>query len=141
MRFTRRGRRPEASVDLTPMLDVTFNLVLFFAVTTNFVQTEQAPGIEVDLPRASSETVLSDDGDMDVWVAADGAVYLDDQPVTLAQLDEAFRARAAAKPSTLVVIKADEGVAHGRVVAVMDYARNRGLSRLAIATRVGDDGG
>ncbi len=141
MKFSRSGRRPEPGIDLTPMLDVTFNLLLFFAVSTSFVDeaAQQAPGIDVTLPRASAETVLVDDGDINVWVSSDGAVYLDDQPTTLAQLDEVFRSRAATKPNTLVVIKADEGVSHGRVVAVMDRARNLGLTRLAIATSVGSE--
>lgn len=133
MRFA-ASRRPDPIIDVTPMIDIVFQLVLFFMVTTNFVQS---PGIQVDLPRSSAQTVLSDDKDLNVWMTADGAVYVDDQPTDLAGLKAVFRARAAANPSTLVVIKADTGVTHGRVVAVMDQAKAHGLNRLAIATDAG----
>jgi biopolymer transport protein ExbD len=135
-------RRSEAAIDLTPMLDVTFNLLLFFVVTTSFEQDkaqEETPGIQVDLPRSSAQAIVNDDRDINVWMTTDGAVYLDEQPVDLATLRQVFRERAAKDPTTLVVIKADEGVSHGRVVAVMDQAKSYGLSRLAIATEAEGD--
>ena len=137
MRFARPRSRAEPTIDLTAMLDVTFNLVLFFAVSTNFAQTQQTTGFEVDLPRSSAEAVIQDDRDVDVWVGADGSVRLDDQPVDLPALRTALAARAKTDPTTLVILKADEGVSHGRVVAVMDLAKSLGLNRLAIATRSG----
>ncbi len=130
MRFV-AARRPDPLIDVTPMIDIVFQLVLFFMVSTTFVQ---APGIEVDLPRSSSETVLTDDKDLDIWMTVDGAVYVDEAPVTSAELRGILQQRAQRNPNTLVVIKADTGVSHGRVVAVMDQARGFGLSRLAIAT-------
>jgi len=136
------SNRVEALIDLTPMLDVTFNLLLFFVVTTNFDKNEdkeqQTPGIQVDLPRSSAQSIVNDDKDVNVWMTTDGAVYLDDQPVDLATLKQVFKERAGKDPSTLVVIKADEGVSHGRVVQVMDQAKTFGLSRLAIATEATD---
>lgn len=140
MNFGRKSaRRADAAIDLTPMLDVTFNLLLFFVVTTNFVQTQQTPGIQVDLPRSSAQAIVNDDRDINVWMTADGAVYLDELPVDAATLRATFRERASKDPSTLVVIKADEGVSHGRVVRIMDQAKSFGLSRLAIATEAGTE--
>lgn len=130
MRFV-AARRPDPMIDVTPMIDVVFQLVLFFMVSTNFIQS---PGIQVDLPRSSAQTVLSDDRDINVWMTLDGAVFVDDQPVDTSTLIGIFRDRSRADPNTLVVIKADTGVSHGRVVAVMDQARAQGLTRLAIAT-------
>ena len=69
----------------------------------------------------------------------EGAVYVDDAPVTTADLLDLFGRRARSDPNTMVVIKADQGVSHGRVVGVMNIARNQGLSKLAIATEVGED--
>lgn len=135
MNFRGRARGREIpNVDLTPMLDVTFNLVLFFVVTTSFVRAEENPGIQVDLPRSSAQAIISDDRDINIWMTDQGAVYVDEQPVDVAELRRRLRERAAADPDTLVVIKADEGVSHGRVVQVMDQAKTLGLSRLAIAT-------
>ncbi len=135
MRFA-VSRRDDPMIDVTPMIDVVFQLLLFFMVTTTFISS---PGIQVDLPRSSSEVVISDKKDINIWMTAEGAVYADDEPVTNARLTELFRAKARAEPNTMVVIKADQGVSHGRVVAVMDLARNHGLSKLAIATEVNDD--
>ena len=135
MRFSRHKARTEATIDFTAMLDVTFNLVLFFAVSTNFAQSQQNTGFEVDLPRSSAEAVIQGDRDIDVWVGADGAVRVDEQPVDAEGLRALLTARAQADPTTLVILKADEGVSHGRVVAVMDLAKSLGLQRLAIATK------
>ncbi len=137
MRFSRRRGRAEPTIDLTAMLDVTFNLVLFFAVSTNFAQSQQTTGFEVDLPRSSNEALIQDDRDVDVWVGADGTLRVDEQPVDLAGLRAALSARATADPTTMVILKADEGVSHGRVVTVMDLAKSLGLNRLAIATQSG----
>ena len=102
-------------------------------VSTTFVS---APGIEVDLPRSSADTVLRDNDDVSVMIAEDGAVFVDDRPVDLDGLTSALERVAADNPNTLVMLKADRGVAHGRVVAIMDAARSHGLTRLAIATEI-----
>jgi biopolymer transport protein ExbD len=128
-----RARRAEPVVDVTPLIDIIFQLVLFFMVSTTFVT---APGIEVDLPRSSADTILREQDDLSIWIAADGAVYVDDRPVDFAGLTAAMDTAARTNPGTLIMLKADREVDHGRVVAVMDAARNRGLTQLAIATEV-----
>ena len=132
-----RTRRVDPVVDVTPLIDIIFQLVLFFMVSTTFVS---APGIEVDLPRSSSDTVLRDTDDLNVWVNSDGTVYVNEDPVDYSGLKAALSEAAKSNPSTLVVIKADKDVGHGRVVAVMDAARSRGLTQLAIATEVNAEG-
>jgi biopolymer transport protein ExbD/biopolymer transport protein TolR len=124
-------RRPDPTIDVTPMIDIVFQLVLFFMVSTTFIST---PGIQVDLPRSSSDAVVTDDRDLDIWITLEGSIYVDDEPVTAERLLRAMQLAAERDPNTLVILKADAGVAHGRVVQVMDMARNEGLSRLAIAT-------
>lgn len=128
-----RSRRADVVVDVTPLIDIIFQLVLFFMVSTTFVTS---PGIEVDLPRSSSDTILRERDDINLWVTSEGAVYLDDVPVDWPMLQGALERAAATNPSTLIIIKADRDVDHGRVVAVMDLARSLGLNRLAIATEV-----
>ena len=129
-----RSRRVEPAVDVTPLIDIIFQLVLFFMVSTTFIT---APGIEVDLPRSSADTVLREQDDLSIWISADGAVYVDDSPVDFAGLEAAMNKAAQKNPGTLVMLKADRDVEHGRVVAIMDAARSRGLTQLAIATEVG----
>ena len=131
-----RARREDVVVDVTPLIDIIFQLVLFFMVSTTFVT---APGIEVDLPRSSADTVLREKDDLNLWVTSDGAVFVDDEGVDTAGLRKALQVAAQSNPSTLVIIKADRAVDHGRVVAVMDLARGYGLTRLAIATEVSSE--
>jgi biopolymer transport protein ExbD len=128
-----RARRVDPVVDVTPLIDIIFQLVLFFMVSTTFIS---APGIEVDLPRSSSDTVLRDSDDLSIWVSADGAVYVDEEPVDFKGLEAALNKAAKDNPSTLIMLKADRTVDHGRVVAVMDAARRYGLTHLAIATEL-----
>ena len=139
MNFSAR-RREEMTVDVTPLIDIIFQLVLFFMVSTTFVTS---PGIEVDLPRSSAETILQDDSEVEIWVTRDGTVQVDDVSVDWDGLTGRLKAARTADAGTLVIIKADRDVDHGRVVAVMDLARSLGLSRLAIATEanVGGSGG
>ena len=128
-----RSRRVETGVDVTPLIDIIFQLVLFFMVSTTFVT---APGLEVDLPRSSADTVLRDTDDVSVLISDDGSVFIDERPVDFNGLNAALDRVAARDPNTLVMLKADRAVSHGRVVAIMDAARSKGLTRLAIATEV-----
>ena len=129
-------RRPDPILDVTPMIDVVFQLVLFFMVSTTF---KSSAGIQVDLPRSTQDVVVADKRDLEIFITADGAIFLDDVAVGRESLDRRLTAVSEVDPETLIVIKADTGVDHGRVVAVMDLARSRGLTRLAIATEVGTD--
>ncbi len=130
MNFARQ-RRQEERVDVTPLIDIIFQLVLFFMVSTTFVNS---PGIQVDLPRSSADTIIRDKQDVNIWMTASGAIYLDRQAVTWAQLQSRLSAASKADRETTVIIKADKEVDHGRVVGVMDLARSYGLMKLAIAT-------
>ncbi|MFT5586767.1 MAG: biopolymer transport protein ExbD [Cognaticolwellia sp.] len=130
----KRQRREETRVDVTPLIDIIFQLVLFFMVSTTFIT---APGIQVDLPRSSAQQILQDDSDINIWMTNEGQVYVDELPVDWSTLDAKLSA-ASSDSQTLVIIKADTEVEHGRVVRVMDLARSKGLNRLAIATDPGD---
>ncbi len=130
MNFSIR-RREESRVDVTPLIDIIFQLVLFFMVSTTFVTS---PGIQVDLPRSSAQTIIREKQDLNVWMTAEGSVYLDREPMSWDALAARLSRAAVQDPNTMVIIKADTEVDHGRVVAVMDLARGHGLTRLAIAT-------
>ncbi len=130
MNFSRQ-RRQEERVDVTPLIDIIFQLVIFFMVSTTFVN---APGIQVDLPRSSADTLIRDKEDINIWMTSGGAIYVERESVTWEGLQRMLSLSAAADPSTMVIIKADKDVDHGRVVGVMDLARSYGLARLAIAT-------
>jgi len=141
LRFKSKRRDP-VRVDVTPLIDIVFQLVLFFMVSTTFVTS---PGIKVNLPRSSAETLLQEQEDLHIWMTDAGAVFVDKKSVDFEALETILSSRAVQDPSTLVIIEADTEVEHGRVVGVMDLARSVGLERLAIATEPefekGDEGG
>ena len=142
MKFSGNRRRRDAMhLDLTAMIDVVFQLVLFLLLATTFKKPDSTdnqplgPGIRVDLPQGSGPSMQAEQQNLDVWIGADGQLFLADKPVESNVLQQHFETAFAADGGRVVVIRADTGVSHGRVVAVMDAARRAGLTRIAIATQ------
>ncbi len=138
MNFRPRRKPAGGFIDMTPVVDTIFNLLIFFALSMNFLAT---PGITVDLPGASSPQVAREEGDIQIGITPEGGIRLDGAPVTLDVLRARLREMAGQRRAggqrgdAQVLIRADRRVAHGLVVAVMDAARSAGLTRLAIMTR------
>ena len=128
----RRKRRDVISMDITPLVDVVFLLLIFFMLSTTFIAS---PGIRINLPQAKAETVRREKRDFRVKVDAVGAIWINNDEVSIDTLDERMRQAAAADSDTVVVIEADEQSMHKFVVDVMDRAKSAGLNRMAIATR------
>lgn len=130
MNFRRPRPRPEVQINTTAMVDVLFNLVFYFMLTTTFVER---PLIQVDLPQVEADASRPQPGELRVFVSAEGDVWLDKAPVDETTLRTALR-RASADPQAVVVLEADAAAAHGVVVWLMDVARAEGVARFAIAT-------
>jgi biopolymer transport protein ExbD len=129
-----------AEINITPLTDIFLVLLIIFMVTTSAIveQGGQNGGLKVNLPRAGKTASGDQMHDIAVAVLEDGRTVVGGKVVdeeTLARLLDKARGE---NPETLVLVQADQGVTHGKVVAVMDLARRHGLARLAIATR--DDG-
>jgi biopolymer transport protein ExbD len=104
--------------------------------TTAMAEAEHTEGgFEVSLPKAGKSASVVPVEDLAVAVLADGRLVVRGKEVTEAQLEQVMAETQAKAPGTMVLVQADAGVAHGRVVAVMDLARKKGLERLAIATQ------
>ncbi len=129
----RRKRRGEARLDITPIVDTVFNLLIFFALSLNFIVT---PGIKVKLPGSSSEEVVRQKREVTLAVTEAGEIFLARKRVALEELPARLTDIARANPQTLIIIQADKNVRHGTVVQIMDKVRRSGLSRLAIATQL-----
>jgi biopolymer transport protein ExbD/biopolymer transport protein TolR len=128
----RRARRSPPQLDITPVVDTVFNLMIFFALSLNFIAV---PGIPVNLPRASSYAEAQQNKEISISITSDGTLAVNGQPVTRAELEAQLASQKEKAPDSLVVINADTDARHGGVVEVMDIARKAGLSRLAIATQ------
>ena len=117
-----------STLDLTPIVDVVFNLLIFFALSLNFAVT--SGGINVKLPKAASaEPVKAQE--LTINLTADGKTYLNDKVITLDNLSRKLKEKK--DKDSLVIIRADSSVTHGRVVEAMDTVKTNGFSRLAIA--------
>ena len=126
-RFERgKGSTPMAEINVTPMVDVMLVLVVIFIITAPLL----AASIRLDLPRAEGAQAGTPPRFVTVSVDRDGQVSLDDKTVTAGQLAEKLRQAALQDPATELQLRADQGVAYGRVIEVMDVAQRAGLSRI-----------
>jgi biopolymer transport protein ExbD len=133
MRLPRQGYK-RARIEIIPMIDTVFFLLVFFMVASLSMTLET--GMRVNLPKAQTaqrEALTK----VTVSLTADGKLYVDRERTTLAGLRAALRQRVEENPRVVVVINADERVEHGKVVGVMDAAKKAGAARMAIATRAG----
>jgi biopolymer transport protein ExbD len=129
VRFSKEERRQSLEVNITPLIDVVFLLLIFFMVSTSFVVSSS---IEVDLPKAKGESLevkrnvrisITNAGSINI----NGMRYDDDK--VLAVLEKLKEDR----PEATVIIEADKAATHGKVVFVMDASRKSGFEKFAIA--------
>jgi len=137
VKFTRarRSGRGFAVVEVTPLIDVIFLLLIFFVVSTTFVRTS---AIEVDLPDASGAVEETAAG-IEVRVSATGDYAVNGQALAETGRAGLLRALAGARDRSagsepLLVIAADADARHETVVRVMDVARELGLTNLRVLT-------
>ena len=130
MQFRRSGSSTVA-INIAPLVDVVFLLVIFFAVSTTFLETA---GLELTLPTSSS-SADSVPQEITVGLSSDGRLSLDGQPLAEDRLASDLRQRLDGMEKKLVLLRADEETPHGVVVRIMDLAREAGATGLTIAAR------
>lgn len=131
-RPARNRRAVDVIVDVTPLIDVVFLLLIFFMITSTFVNS---PGIEVELPKASNSDNSLQPQDIVIAISSEGDIIYEHKQVSLDELSARLESTIQEKPDATVIVQADSEVFHGLVVRVMDIAKATGFSKLAIATR------
>jgi len=131
----RRHHQPEddTGIDLTPMLDVVFIMLIFFIVTSSFIKEA---GVEVQRPQAETASP-QDKGNILIAVTADGQVWLDKKPVDVRSVRAHVERMRVEQPDGAVVVQADQDARTGLVVQVMDQARLAGVRDVALAATSG----
>jgi len=127
----RRKTRDDLRVDLTPMIDVVFLLLIFFMISTTFIET---PGISIKLPESSTSIAEKEPEEIKIYLARNGDIFLKEEKITLEALQSHLRSYGERSQSMTFLLLADKEARHGRVVQLMDSAKNNGFGKLAIAT-------
>lgn len=130
----RRQSRPDVAINIAPLVDVVFLLVIFFAVSTTFLETA---GLKLDLPRSTS-TVPQETKELTVFLSAAGGLSFDGQEIERDALTGRLAKALESRERKRVVLRADAGARHGDVVAVMDLIRASGADSLTVAARPAD---
>ena len=126
------GRRQPAEINVTSLVDIIFNLLLFFMLTTSF---SQSSGLEVRLPSATAADAQVRPRDLVVALTADGHTVVEGQSLNPEELAAKIASLAERDEDATVIVQADREVPHGKVVGVLDAAKSAGLKSVAIATR------
>ena len=129
-----------SEINITPLTDIFLVLLIIFMVTSSVIIAPQGNpeqgGIRVNLPQGGKTTAASLPAeDLSIAVLADGRLVVSGHVVSTDELEAAFAEAKSKAADTLVVIQADEGVPHGKVVEVMGMAQTAGLEQLAIGVR------
>src|SRR6185369_10800122 len=117
-------------INITPMLDLAYVLLVIFIIMT----TASVQGIKVNLPKASETPAIAKPKTKAISITADGTIYLDTFPVTLPELENLLRQYKARDPDLPVIIKADSTLQYQRVVDVLDLVGKLEITQLGLVT-------
>ena len=134
MKFKRRIQE-EPSINLTPLIDVVFLLLIFFMVTTTFNKETR---LQVDLPKAQTETKISESARLEIVIPREGLISLNGQTLVNGRIETLLRGLELESEGNLdmpVIIIADSEATHQSVVFAMDAIGQAGFDRLSIATQ------
>lgn len=119
----------EATIDMTPMLDIVFIMLIFFIVTTSFVKEA---GIDVNKPKAAQAT-SKPSATIFIAVRANGEVWMDKRPVDIERISANIERLVAESPTDTVIVQADREAKHGVVAKVLDQIKTAGNYTISIA--------
>ena len=131
--MARRARpEEEATLSMTPLLDVVLLLLIFYMVTTAFIDRE----IELQLPASDASAVPEDEKKFTIEIGREEhEVALNGELVTIGELEQRIALEAAADNIQSVEIRADRFVIHGRVVEVLGIVKKHGVEAVGIAVK------
>jgi biopolymer transport protein ExbD len=120
----------DSSIDLTPMLDVVFIMLIFFIVTASFIKEA---GIDITRPKAET-AYKQDKANIFIALSPTGEIWIDRKKVAPAQLKVTIEKLKAENPQGAVIIQADKESRSKQLMQVMDAARDAGITDIAVAT-------
>ena len=134
MKLTTKSSKKLLTLNLTSLIDVLFILIIFFAVSSTFLEQ---PGIELKLPDAeSSESYTTQK--IILYIDKSNNLFLNDQLITTNTMIEEMRKLGEISEEKSIVLKADEQVAHGEIIRIMDLLRKNKFYKIIISTNIPD---
>lgn len=132
----RRKRREAVDVNLTPLIDVVFLLLIFFMVSTTFTRETQ---LQLELPEAASGDPVdrNQQAQIEVFISASGEIMINDKTLAVTNLDNiksALLRESGGDRDLPLIITADGQASHQSVISVMDAAGQQGFTRLRLTT-------
>lgn len=124
-----------AQINVTPLVDVMLVLLVIFMVTAPIIQQ----GVQVNLPQAKAGAIPGSEELLVVTIAKNGKVYLNDNPLTLAELGDKLRAIRKLQADKQVYLRADQDVRYGLVMKAVAEIKQAGIERLGMVTRPSSD--
>ncbi|MDX8387326.1 MAG: biopolymer transporter ExbD [Ghiorsea sp.] len=124
-------KRSDLLVDLTPMIDVVFLMLIFFMVSTSFSANNS---LKLDLPQSKAQAANKDEKQVVVSINADGRLFVQDESIEDGDLRRRILNVSKGDPNMRVILRADAEARHKRVVYVLDTVRELGMGKVGIAT-------
>ncbi len=125
----KKGTRPAAAIDVAPMMDMVFILLIFFVVTSTFTRET---GVDISKPQASSAKELSRESVM-VGISKQGTVHINESQVSLNGLRTLLKQIVAETPDRSVIIIADRDAPSGRIVDVLDECNLAKVKKVSVS--------
>lgn len=129
MKFKDDQNNKNLEINMTPLIDVVFLLLIFFMVSTTFVYTNS---LKVNLPKAKGESVETKKN-INIVITKQGVITIDGEQVSKLTFSAKLKELYNKNPNATVIIQADRDSRHGDVVFVMDESKKAGYDRFAIA--------
>lgn len=123
--------KPYDDINITPMLDLAYVLLIIFIVMT----TATVQGMKVNLPKASAAPSLAQPKTKAITVTNDGKIFLDTIPVTLAELEQRLVQQKALTPEFPVVLRGDSQTQYQNVMDVLDLLGRLSITQVGLATK------
>ncbi|HSH28183.1 MAG TPA: biopolymer transporter ExbD [Wenzhouxiangella sp.] len=125
----RHAQRDEAEINITPMLDIVFIMLIFFIVTTSFIRET---GVEVDRPTALTSEPRPQ-GNVLIAIRDNDEVWMNKQQIEIHQVRSEVERAKAENPESAVVLIADESARTGMLIEVMDQVQAAGINRISVS--------
>ena len=132
----RRRAKPMSEINVTPFVDVMLVLLIVFMVTAPLLTV----GVTVDLPKATSAPLPGQDEPLTVSVSREGTIFLQESEIAIEELGPRLVAILDTKPDTRIFVRGDRVIDYGRVMEVVGTIHDAGIAKVALVTKLRDEG-